>query len=262
VLRLSKTQIDRLGDRLRKGDITEADLRLLDDYRRSFGEAYELVVGAIRSELGLEPTGRPAKSTTSISEKLNRESIRLSQIQDIAGCRLVVPDILEQSRVIGLLAGLFTNTATVDRREKPSHGYRAVHVIVRIEEKLVEVQVRSSLQHVWAELSEKLSDLVDPRIKYGGGDEWFVRFLQNTSNMILGLESGELQWIDRKKRVSLLLAKHGSDPERREKLLALQRRVQDIEKEETELRNELFQMLRHSLDTLPREEGGSDAISD
>jgi hypothetical protein len=31
---ISKTQIDRLGDRLKKGNITEADLRLLDSYRR------------------------------------------------------------------------------------------------------------------------------------------------------------------------------------------------------------------------------------
>lgn len=69
---LSKTQIDKLGDRLRKGNITEVDLRMLDDYRRSFGETYEFVVVAIRNELGLQPTGRPAKSTTSISEKLFR----------------------------------------------------------------------------------------------------------------------------------------------------------------------------------------------
>jgi hypothetical protein len=82
---VSKTQIDRLGDRLRKGNISEADLRLLDQYRRSFTEAYEVVVGTIRKKLALEPTGRPAKSTTSISEKLRRESIRLTQIQDIAG---------------------------------------------------------------------------------------------------------------------------------------------------------------------------------
>jgi putative GTP pyrophosphokinase len=77
---VTKTQIDRLGDRLRKGNVTEADLRLLDLYRRSFVEAYEAVVGSIRQRLGLEPTGRPAKSTTSISEKLRRESIRLTQI--------------------------------------------------------------------------------------------------------------------------------------------------------------------------------------
>jgi len=36
---ISKTQIDRLGDRLRKGNIHEDDLRLLDIYRRSFSDA-------------------------------------------------------------------------------------------------------------------------------------------------------------------------------------------------------------------------------
>ncbi len=76
---ISKTQIDRLGDRLKKGNITEDDLRLLDEYRRSFTEAYETVVGVIRSEVTLEPTGRPAKSTSSISDKLRREHIRLTQ---------------------------------------------------------------------------------------------------------------------------------------------------------------------------------------
>ena len=167
---LSKTQVDKLGDRLRKGDITEADLRLLDDYRRSFSEAYEFVVRAIRDELGLEPTGRPAKSTTSIIEKLLRESIRLSQIQDIAGCRLVVSGIEEQNGTVTLLQKLFRGVTVVDRRKNPSHGYRAVHLIVRHEGKLVEIQVRTSLQHLWAELCEKEADVFDPLIKYGGGD--------------------------------------------------------------------------------------------
>jgi len=138
---LSKTQVDRLGNRLRKGDISEADLPLLDGYRRSFTDAYEDVVRKIRDQLGLEPTGRPAKSTTSISAKLSRESIRLSQIQDIAGCRLIVPDILTQDEVVAKLKGLFDKLTVVDRREHPSHGYRAVHVIVDRRGKLIEVQV-------------------------------------------------------------------------------------------------------------------------
>src|SRR6266704_1936073 len=70
------------------------------------------------------------------------KTIRLTQIQDIAGCRIVTPDI-------------------IDRRDTPSHGYRAVHVIVRHSGKLVEIQVRTALQHLWAELSEKLADLID-----------------------------------------------------------------------------------------------------
>src|SRR5437763_2062336 len=168
---LSKTQIDRLGDRLRKGNISEADLRLLDQYRRSFSGAYEVVVGAIRTELGLEPTGRPAKSTTSISDKLRRESIRLTQIQDIAGCRLIVPDVAVQESVVQSLKNLFEDTTTIDRRERPSYGYRAVHVVVKHSGKLIETQVRTSLQQLWAELSEKYSDVVDPAIKYGGGSK-------------------------------------------------------------------------------------------
>lgn len=89
---LSKTQIDRLGDRLKRGSYAEDDLRALDSYRRTFGAPYGTVVGNLRS-LNLEPTGRPAKSTESLVEKLRRESVRLVQVQDIAGCRVVVPDL-------------------------------------------------------------------------------------------------------------------------------------------------------------------------
>jgi ppGpp synthetase/RelA/SpoT-type nucleotidyltranferase len=149
---LSKTQIDRLGDRLKKGNISDDDLRLLDQYRRSYTDAYEFVAGTIRKELALEPTGRPAKSTTSISDKLRRESIRLTQIQDIAGCRLIVSDVANQELVVQSLKDLFEHTIVIDRRKQPSHGYRAVHVVVNYSGKLIEIQVRTSLQQLWAEL--------------------------------------------------------------------------------------------------------------
>ncbi len=92
----SKAQIDLLGDRLKRGGVLDDDLGRLDDYRASFAEAYQEVVAAVRASTQLQPTGRPAKSTTSIIEKLRRETIRLSQMQDIAGCRLVVEDIVAQ----------------------------------------------------------------------------------------------------------------------------------------------------------------------
>src|SRR5207247_2523827 len=108
---------------------------------------------------------RPAKSTTAIREKLLRETIRLTQIQDIAGCRLIVDGIADQDAVTSALSRLFDNAIVVDRRDKPSHGYRAVHVIVSYSNRPVEIQVRTSLQHLWAEFSEKLSDVIDPSIK-------------------------------------------------------------------------------------------------
>lgn len=166
---LSKTQVDALGQRLKKGNPSDDDVRLLDQYRRSFADAYEVVVRLLRERLKVEPTGRPAKSTTSIIEKLQRETIRLSQIQDIAGCRVVVTDILEQDRVVAAIRELYPEAVVVDRRETPSHGYRAVHVIVRNADKPIEIQVRSWLQHAWAEVSEKISDNIDAGLKYGAG---------------------------------------------------------------------------------------------
>jgi putative GTP pyrophosphokinase len=216
---ISKTQIDRLGNRLRKGDITDADLRLLDEYRRSFSDAYEFVVGAIRNELRLEPTGRPAKSTTSIAEKLLRESIRLTQIQDIAGCRIVVPEITDQNRVVESLTKLFNNASIMDRRKQPSHGYRAVHVVADCGDKLVEIQVRTQLQHLWAEQSEKLSDVVDRTIKYGGGDERTQELLRVSSDVIAGVESLELELADDQGRLSLLLTSDDLTEEKREREL-------------------------------------------
>lgn len=185
----SKTQIDRLGDRLKKGEMSEADLQMLDEYRRSFAEAFGFLVRTIRKELALEPTGRPAKSTSSICEKLRRESIRLTQIQDIAGCRLIVPDIASQETIVQSLKNLFEHTTIVDRRQQPSHGYRAVHVIVSCLDKVVEIQVRTSLQHLWAELSERISDVLGPAIKYGGGDESVREVLTGFSSSIITIES-------------------------------------------------------------------------
>ena len=188
---LSRTQIDRLGDRLRRGSLADSDLRLLDQYRRSFGEAYEKVVDAIRNQLQLDPSGRPAKSTSSIIEKLHRESIRLVQVQDIAGCRIIVADRAEQERVVAALRAVLPAASVVDRRANPSYGYRAVHVVAQISGKSVEVQVRTSLQHAWAELSEKLSDLFDPAIKYGGGTDEVREVLVSASELVEQVEARE-----------------------------------------------------------------------
>jgi ppGpp synthetase/RelA/SpoT-type nucleotidyltranferase len=189
---LSKTQVDRLGDRLRKGTVAEEDLQQLDTYRRSFSESYDEIVAVVRDATQLEPTGRPTKSTTSIIEKIRRETIRLSQMQDIAGCRVVVDNILVQDQVVERLKSALPKAIVVDRRKQPSFGYRAMHVIVTARNKPVEIQVRTELQHLWAQFSEKLSDVRDPGIKYGGGGTEIQQTLSSISTLIASLENVEL----------------------------------------------------------------------
>lgn len=175
-----------MGERLRSG-VTAVDLTLLDTYRRGFRDAYDTVLGRVRSETGLELSGRPAKSTPAIVDKLHRARMRLTQMQDIAGCRVVVADIPAQDRLVAQLEKMF-DVAVIDRRAKPSHGYRAVHVVVREAGLPVEVQVRTDLQHGWAELSEKFADTHGSELKYGGGPERFRQILVLTSAFIAEFE--------------------------------------------------------------------------
>lgn len=108
------------------------------------------------------------KSTGTIIEKLRR-STRLSSMQDIAGIRARGKMTLdEQTALANQMRRTFGDAEIVDRRAAPSHGYRAVHVIATVEDCLIEIQIRTHLQDLWAQLVEKLGDMWGRQIRYGG----------------------------------------------------------------------------------------------
>jgi ppGpp synthetase/RelA/SpoT-type nucleotidyltranferase len=113
-------------------------------------------------------------------------------MQDIAGCRVVVDNMFDQDRVIDELTARWQDALVHDRRIKPSHGYRAVHLVVNIKQHPVEIQVRTYLQHSWASVTEKLSDVVHPDVKYGGGPEALQRDLTTISRACAEFERVEL----------------------------------------------------------------------
>jgi ppGpp synthetase/RelA/SpoT-type nucleotidyltranferase len=192
MIALSKTQIDKLGERIRRGVASEDDLRLLAAYRDSFRDAYLHVTRLLMQRARIEVTGR-TKSNLSIERKVVREShLRLSQMQDIEGCRIVVPDHESQQVHLMIAEALFSDAKVDDRRERPSHGYRAVHVIVTVDRRAVEVQIRTILQDLWAQLCERLADeLNEPDIKYGGGSPKVRQSLRVASERIAEIEKGE-----------------------------------------------------------------------
>ena len=189
---LTISQLNKIGDRLRKDTAKEDDLRLLDQYRFSFQPTYEKVFGEL-TRLGLNPGGRSHKTVLSIVAKLNREKTRLSRMQDIAGCRVVIGNLMDQDRVVAELKALWPDAEVDDKRTKPRNGYRAVHVIAIIEDHPVEIQVRTHLQHSWATATEKLADIFDPNIKYGGGPEKVQDLLARTSQLFTRFETTEIE---------------------------------------------------------------------
>lgn len=129
---------------------------------------------------------------------------------------------IEQDSVVKQIVQLFPNSKIDDRRARPSHHYRAMHVIVEIDGYSVEVQIRTTLQNKWAQLVEALSDRFHPEIKYGGGPPEIQGVLEVASNAINGTEELEL-------RVAKLRAR-AEDPRMAEEITKLERQIEDHKK--------------------------------
>jgi len=110
-------------------------------------------------------------------------------MQDIAGCRVEVEDLDAQDLAVAAILKRFPQGLVYDRRLKPSHGYRSVHIVVVASDCAVEIQVRTALQHGWASTVERLSDRLDPDIKYGGGPEALRLHLLTWSKIIEQVEA-------------------------------------------------------------------------
>jgi len=172
-LKLSRGEIDRLGERLRNasGPLDSADRELLQQVLREHSEVLDRAVAIVEDGLyprQLLPTPR-LKSELTLVEKLRREpGMRLSRMQDVAGMR-IVDDMtrVQQDELARRIADLFDRARIADRRAKPSSGYRAVHVVATIEGRFVEIQLRTVLQNLWAQAFERLGDVWGRQIRYG-----------------------------------------------------------------------------------------------
>ena len=168
--RLTLAQVDLLGERLRTSDtVSETDLDLLQRYQAEHAAALAYVQARIDDVLpGVSQTSR-IKTIGTLHDKLRRQPTRLSQVQDIAGVRIVRDmNRVEQNRIVEELRQAFVGSRVVDRRARPTYGYRAVHVIVRHGRCNVEIQVRTHMQSLWADVVERLADRWGRQIRYGG----------------------------------------------------------------------------------------------
>jgi ppGpp synthetase/RelA/SpoT-type nucleotidyltranferase len=165
---MTKSQINKLGEKLRKAFKLDTEtLSQLQQFRASYDEPMLRAQTVLRN-VGFEATSR-LKTTNTIIEKLRRERTRLAEMQDIGGLRIVCDmDLTEQDGIVNRIVDVFPITKVIDRRRRPSHGYRAVHVIATLDERLIEIQVRTQLQDVWAQAMERLADEAGREIRYGG----------------------------------------------------------------------------------------------
>jgi len=165
---MTKSQINKLGEKLRKAPRLDAETLLpLQQFRAAYDEPMTEAQTVLR-KLGFEATSR-LKTTNTIIDKLRRERTRLAEMQDIGGLRIVSEgDMTKQDEIVNRIVNSLPNTRVIDRRKSPTHGYRAVHVIATVDGRFIEIQVRTQLQDLWAQAMERLADEVGRDIRYGG----------------------------------------------------------------------------------------------
>ncbi len=203
---VSKTQIDKAGrylsDPNREYDETALELDyVFEDYRKSF--LLPLTNATLDIQSQLESLGKNyyiaqrLKRKPQILKKLGRLSVRLTQLQDIGGLRIITNSNSESDEVLELINTLSNGRdlridRIVDYRTagRDDSGYRAIHVIVEMGGRFIEIQIRNTIQHFWAEVIERTSIYYGYSLKEQEGDKSVLEYFKRLSDVLTYLDSG------------------------------------------------------------------------
>lgn len=202
----SKSKIDKSGRVLSlAGDIDEEYLELedvFDSYRAQHLEPLSQLTIDLQRWLHEYGNGyyiaQRLKRKPQILRKLKRLSVRLTQLQDIGGCRIIVNSNKDVNDLVLFVEGKISSQSNLkklrltDYREKGRDvtGYRSVHMMIEADKRVLELQIRSRIQHYWAESIERTSVIYGRHLKEQDGDPEVISYFKELSDVFYEIESG------------------------------------------------------------------------
>lgn len=205
---ISKSAVRRAGSTLRRfarREVADAEaekaLNVIDSYRRSFSDplnAVTAILGEILRESGIqgEVSQRLKRMITIVQKIVVREpGLDLSRMQDVGGCRIVLgsDNVAELRRIEDLVRVRWGDDCkrSSDYIDKPrDSGYRAIHIVVMQDGRMIEIQLRTHCMHLWAELVEGLSSVFGINYKQDG-DSLVQDYARQLSLVMRVAERGE-----------------------------------------------------------------------
>jgi ppGpp synthetase/RelA/SpoT-type nucleotidyltranferase len=210
----SGTRRTKAGVALAHDCETEEDLSVIDNWRSSHALPLQtikmLLKNRAKSVDNTAVVAQRLKRLPSIRAKLKRETMRLQQMQDLGGCRAIVKDMGAVRKLVAKFDQSFVkNPKTLELRRhelvdtddyilKPKQdGYRSLHYVLEYRPSsphlmdfaghLIEVQIRTHLQHAWATAVEIVDTFtgqsLKSALKTNIGDRDWRRFFALASNM-------------------------------------------------------------------------------
>ena len=212
IIEYSRTQIINAGKTIRQADANDdvhSAVAIIDNWRAAHAFPLHVIYMHLR---GMCPNdsnfivAERLKRLDSIISKLQREkNMNLWTMQDLGGCRVIVPSIkdvynfaekYDQSRKRHILK------KTYDYIQNPkTTGYRSLHKVYEYHSDkkdtynrnmLIEIQYRTHLQHLWATAVETMGLFTKESIKAGYGSEDVKRFFVLVSALFAMREGQDL----------------------------------------------------------------------
>lgn len=229
-LEYSKKEVVRAGEAL-KGQIAwvpdkRGEILRIFEVANSWRVSHAFPMHRMRNEMhgrmsainlkGL--TAARLKQMPSIRGKLARLDGNLRQLQDLGGCRAVVPTMANARALVGSIKDRFAHDL---KRDDPymdmprDSGYRSHHLVFafaprnKTEEsykgRLIELQIRSRLQHSWATAVEAVGLYRGENLKASEGNQDWLRLFGLMSLELARCEGCEYAQDGRDRRVAEII---------------------------------------------------------
>lgn len=209
-MNISRTQIKKAGPILKekkkfdKEQVKDAENKLTywrTIHGKVLNEFYKIVDDQVKKINEDAYVVQRVKRSPSIIAKLERfPNNQLTTMQDIAGIRAIMKDLDEVDQLREQLKKVaktheFKTYDNYITNPKDS-GYRSVHLIYKFVNPsdketnglLIEIQIRTELQHSWATAVETMSTFLGTNLKFGQGQPKWLSYFALTSSAFSFLE--------------------------------------------------------------------------
>jgi len=211
----SKSQIDKAGRMLLGGNIGTDQLKEAKDLVERWRACHAYPINTFQATLRNKVkkfSGKPIvaqrlKRMPTIVDKLQRyPDMKLTRMQDIGGVRAVLDSIEDVNRLAAEYReeSRFNHTLKQEKdyisNPRNQDGYRSVHLTYKYKNEfapsyddlLLELQIRTKLQHIWATAVETTGTLINQALKSRQGDKDWIDFFAVTSSAFAHMEDSPL----------------------------------------------------------------------
>lgn len=238
----SKSRVNRAGENVRAGTPTEKDYATIEEWRAAHRPVLNTFQAILRNRTRRTnvTVAQRHKRKRTIFDKLRRfPRMQLSRMDDVAGCRLIFPNIkqLHAFRTKFLKARFNHKRRNhVDKYDyikiPKETGYRGIHDVYEYDVRstvgkalaglYVEIQYRTSVQHAWATAVELIGFVTESQPKFQEGDrryesamalasEILARVFENSKGPFPDLNNREVvrRFVDLDQEIGLLRTLRG-----------------------------------------------------